>query len=141
MQEQFENLFLKLNSFYISKIFFDIDNLDKNNKELKVTPNISTTIHLHKAKIEIVKLNLALLIDNKPFLQVEAIGEFEIIGELTNEELKKHPLILYNSPAIIYPLLRSFIVTLTANLGYLSPIYLPIVNFYNLPRAEVIIEE
>ena len=140
MQEPSDNISLKFNSFYVSKIYFDISSIAQEDVKPEATTNISTKIHIYNGKVEVVKLELVLLLNSKPFLQVEAIGEFEIIGEFTNDELKKHPLILYNSPAIIYPFLRSFIATLTANLGYLTTIYLPIINFYNLPEPQVIFE-
>jgi len=48
-------------------------------------------------------------------LKVRAVGNFELDSELT-EELRKH-FVNSNAPAIMFPYIRSFISTLTANLG------------------------
>lgn len=48
-------------------------------------------------------------------LAVRAVGNFELDSEL-NDELKK-VFVNTNAPAIMFPYIRSFITTLTANLG------------------------
>ncbi len=54
--------------------------------------------------------------DEKVFdLAIRAVGNFEIDSEL-NEELRKI-FVNTNAPAIMFPYIRSFITTLSANLG------------------------
>lgn len=48
-------------------------------------------------------------------LFIVGIGSFELIGEI-KDELKKN-FVNLNAPAIMFPYLRSFISTLTSNLG------------------------
>jgi len=57
-------------------------------------------------------------------LKVRAIGSFELDSELT-EELRKN-FVNSNAPAIMFPYIRSFISTLTANLGnVVGPVIIP----------------
>lgn len=60
------------------------------------------------------------LVVEKYFLfTVTAIGNFEFNGEI--EEKKRHDLININAPAIMFPYIRSFITTITANFGNTLP--------------------
>lgn len=57
-------------------------------------------------------------------LKVRAVGNFELDSEL-NDELRKH-FVNSNAPAIMFPYIRSFISTLTANLGNIvGPLIIP----------------
>lgn len=57
-------------------------------------------------------------------LNLSAIGNF-ILGDNLSDEIKKN-LINVNAPAILFPYVRSFITTLTSNLGKVtSPIVIP----------------
>jgi len=49
-------------------------------------------------------------------IKIFAIGEFELTGELIDSI--KQNFISVNAPAIMFPYVRSFISTLTANLGF-----------------------
>ncbi len=54
-----------------------------------------------------------------------------------SEEVREHPFLMVNAPAIGFPFVRSFVSTLSINAGY-SPIILPAINFqelYNRKKA------
>jgi len=57
-------------------------------------------------------------------LSIRAIGNFELDKNI-NEELRK-TFINSNAPAIMFPYIRSFITTLTANMGnVIGPLFIP----------------
>jgi preprotein translocase subunit SecB len=72
-------------------------------------------------------------------LSLQAIGRFKFDGEpLESEERKK--LINANSTAIMFPYVRSFITTFTANLGiFQHPIILP-AQFFSGNMEEIVFE-
>lgn len=69
-------------------------------------------------------------------LVIRAIGNFELDSEL-NDELRKI-FVNSNAPAIMFPYIRSFISTLTANLGnVVGPLLIP-TQFFKGEIEEII---
>ncbi|MDR2449095.1 MAG: protein-export chaperone SecB [Prevotellaceae bacterium] len=56
-------------------------------------------------------------------LRLRAIGHFELNDELSDELKKKF--VNANAPAIMFPYIRSFITTLTANAGIIGTLIIP----------------
>jgi preprotein translocase subunit SecB len=66
---------------------------------------------------------------DKPLnIQIEAVGHFKIIGNLTNEVIDNY--LNISSPAIVYPYIRAFLANFTLQTG-IKPINLPPINFAN----------
>jgi len=84
--------------------------------------------------IVIIKFQIEILSsDDALKLNCSISAMFETKG-IEKVELTTHSLILNNSPAIVFPYLRSFISTLTLQAGY-APITLPSYNFTKLTKA------
>jgi len=70
-------------------------------------------------------MQIDLVIQDFFILNITAIGLFELSQETVTDEVRKS-FINENSPAIMFPYVRSFISTLTSNLGKVTtPIILP----------------
>lgn len=73
-------------------------------------------------------------------LKVIAVGHFELSKEDIDEATRKS-FINANSPAIVFPYVRSFISTLTSNVGGVtSPIILP-TRFFNGELEEFVVQQ
>ncbi|HLA57127.1 MAG TPA: protein-export chaperone SecB [Puia sp.] len=70
-------------------------------------------------------MQIDLVVQDFFILNITAIGLFELSQETVTDEVRKS-FINENSPAIMFPYVRSFISTLTSNLGKVTtPIILP----------------
>ncbi|MEI6816026.1 MAG: protein-export chaperone SecB [Bacteroidota bacterium] len=120
---------LKFHSFEAYKIIFNRGTTAKDGK-FNITvgnntlyPNPENTNLFHcQFNITINSLDVSNPLD----LIVEAIGVFEIIGELDIEFSDKLKSI--NAPAITYPYIRAFIYNLTISVG-MNPIVIPVMDF------------
>jgi len=83
-------------------------------------------------------MEISIHCDNFFDLNLVAVGNFEFDNEFNNQELKK-TFVNTNAPAIMFPYVRSFITTLTSNLGNVTgPLVLPTQFFQgNLPEISV----
>ncbi len=59
-------------------------------------------------------------------IQIEAIGHFELFGEILDDVIDNYKNI--SAPSIVYPYIRAFLSNLTLQAG-LNPINLPPINF------------
>lgn len=75
-----------------------------------------------KNKFEIVT-DLKIKCEEYFTIEVRAIGKFEV-GEEITEEMKTN-FININTPAMVFPYLRAFISTFTANTGAIGTVHLP----------------
>lgn len=66
--------------------------------------------------------------DNDFDFEIEALYDFEIVGDKITEEFKLSSFPKVNAPAIAFPYLRSFISIVTLQAGY-DPVMLPSINF------------
>jgi preprotein translocase subunit SecB len=73
-------------------------------------------------------------------LNLVGIGNFEFDKEFENKELKK-TFINTNAPAIMFPYIRSFITTLTSNLGNVTGALVIPTQFFQGDLPELIIDE
>lgn len=82
-------------------------------------------------KSYLIKISLKLKSEDKSeFLECDIVGSFEAEDEV-DEEFKLSHFVKVNSPAILFPYLRSYITTVTSNSG-ISPIIIPPINFTSL---------
>ena len=85
--------------------------------ETNVEINMTPKVHYPKDRNNYFNIIQEINVKSEEYfnLVVVAVGVFEIIGEV-DEALKKN-FINTNAPAIMFPYIRSFISTLTSNLG------------------------
>ena len=92
----------------------------------------------------IFKIFMEISINCKGFfdLNLVGIGNFEFDKEFNDNDLKK-VFVNTNAPAIMFPYVRSFITTLTSNLGNVTgPLIIPTQFFQgDLPELTVNLEE
>lgn len=86
-------------------------------KEMKVNVECNPIILLNKKKKDIFSIIMDVKVDNEAYfeLSLRAIGKFRLTSDIT-EDVKSN-LLTVNAPAIMFPYIRSFITTFTANLG------------------------
>jgi len=126
---------LKFLNFEIAKVIFDrSDNIVKEG-EFEVNIQHLTQINDENENlfrtVFIININGK---DNSFSLQVQAIGNFEILGKL-QKNVKENYLNI-SSPSIIYPYVRAFISNITLQSG-MNPITIPPMNFSAKPEKEV----
>ncbi len=87
-------------------------------------------------------MEISLHCDNYFDLSIVGIGNFEFDKEFDDLNLKK-TFVNANAPAIMFPYVRSFITTLTSNLGNVTgPLIIPTQFFQgDLPEISVDLEE
>lgn len=73
-------------------------------------------------------------------LNLVGIGNFELDKEIADENLKK-TFVGTNAPAIMFPYIRSFITTLTANLGNVTTALTIPTQFFKGDLPEINIEQ
>src|SRR5690625_628054 len=83
----------------------------------KININIDPKLFYTKDKSDYFRIIQEIYLYSEGYfdLNIVAIGTFEIRG--TIDEGKKQSFLNLNAPAIMFPYIRSFITTLTANLG------------------------
>jgi len=108
---------------------------NKTGIDLKVDPKV----FYPEGKKDGFKIMMNVSVACKGFfeLNVVGIGTFGIKGELSDESLKKN-FINSNAPAIMFPYVRSFITTLTSNLGNVTGSLTIPTQFFqgNLPEIQ-----
>lgn len=127
--------------FNILKSFFNrIDNYKFNEDDLEFNLN-----GLYKKSEKIFLLNFSFLVKNKKESQslddlhilVESVGvfnvEFEDSDKISKDNLPQY--FLLNAPAIMFPYIRSYITTLTANSNFGEPLVLPTLNISGLGQV------
>jgi preprotein translocase subunit SecB len=95
---------------------------DENNIDIDITPKVFYPKELPEY-FKIIQ-EIKLTADNYFSLFIVAVGTFEIKADI-DEKIKK-AFVNVNAPAIMFPYIRSFISTLTTNLGNVTgPLTIP----------------
>jgi len=118
---------LKFHHFEIIKVLFDRGDTILKDGEFKV--NIQHITQINEKNENLFRTVFIININGKenPFsLQVQAMGNFEILGK-ANKSIKDNFLNI-SSPSIIYPYIRAFISNITLQSG-MNPITIPPMNF------------
>jgi preprotein translocase subunit SecB len=84
---------------------------------MNVSVECEPTIILHKNKKDVFNILMKMKVENKKYFEItlHAIGKFQLSEDITDEIKTKF--LTVNAPAIMFPYVRAFISTLTANLG------------------------
>lgn len=72
-------------------------------------------------------------VENKFNLQIQALGFFEIHGDVSPDVRSNY--LNISSPSIVFPYLRTFITNLVIQSG-MKPIFIPAINFGAKPKLE-----
>lgn len=121
---------LKFYFFDVFKILFERGTPDK---EYKYNLNINNALKFDVNDPTKFQIYFHVIIGSseqeKPLnIQVEAIGHFELQGEISEDVVDNYKNI--SAPSIVYPYIRAFLSNLTLQAG-LNPINLPPINFAN----------
>lgn len=121
---------ISLQNFRVIRAEFsnDISRVLESGKKLNIDVKFNLGFNNADKKKYLVKFFTTIESEDQVLkIYTESIAYFESNQEI-DDKLKKSHLLLINSPAIAFPLVRSFIITLTGNTG-INPIYLPSFNF------------
>jgi preprotein translocase subunit SecB len=116
--------------FFVESLDYNCKNIELNdiNEELEIELKITSSFSDDDLKSYLIKIDVGLSSKDSIFkLNCKAVGFFETIEEIT-EEFKSSSFVKINSPAILFPFIRSYINTITTNSG-ISPVILPSINF------------
>lgn len=133
--EPSEQPIIRLDSFHLSRLDFNLDEQFWETHELKDTKFKINFTHLTKEDKEnyfgvlfkVFIQNTEKTID----LNFDFIGHFEVKGQkIESETLENNPFFRFNAPAIVFPYIRTFVSNFMLNSGF-KPIILPSINFTN----------
>lgn len=116
--------------FFVESLDYNCKNIELNdiNEELEIELKITSSFSDDDLKSYLIKIDVGLSSKDSIFkLNCKAVGFFETVEEI-NEEFKSSSFVKINSPAILFPFIRSYINTITTNSG-ISPVILPSINF------------
>lgn len=101
---------------------------DSENKHVEIDIHPRLLHNKENRNIFFILFDVSLKVEEKFMIDLMAVGHFEIEGD--TDDLLFNSFINTNAPAIVFPYIRSFISTFTANLGSLvKPLILPPFNF------------
>lgn len=130
---------LKFINFEITKVLFDRG--DNINIDAEFEVNIQHITQINDKNNNLFRTVFIINIkgqDNSFSLQVQALGNFEILGKIPNEV--KDNYLNISSPSIIYPYVRAYISNITLQSG-MNPITIPPMNFaanQDAPKKKVV---
>ena len=118
-------------NFEIIKVLFDRGDDIVKDGEFEVNIQHITQINNENENLFRTVFIINITGENNSFsLQVQAMGSFEILGEIT-EKVRDNYLNI-SSPSIIYPYVRAYISNITLQSG-MNPITIPPMNFAAKP--------
>ena len=131
---------IRLDSFHVSKLDFNIDSSLWQTQELNETQFKINFQHLIKDSDKGyfgVLFKIYVQNENKTIdIYCEFIGHFEAKGmEIDMEILDSNMFFKHSAPAILFPYIRAFISNFTLNAGF-KPLILPSINFYDTKVIE-----
>lgn len=123
---------IKLNNIQFTEIDYKVETFDKEiSSEIKTSLKFNTVFIPENDKEYILEFYLSLKNPNPSFyLNLKVCAHFSTT-EAMNDEFKNSSFLDINSPAIVFPYIRTFISNLTLNSGY-NPIVLPMFNFVKI---------
>lgn len=116
--------------FFVESLNYDCKNIELKdiNEELEIELKVTSAFSDEDLKSYLIKIDVGLTSKDSVFkLNCKAVGFFETTEKI-NEEFKISSFVKINSPAILFPFIRSYINTITTNSG-ISPVILPSINF------------
>lgn len=118
------------------------DTIEQYDNETGIDLNIEPKVFYPVGNDNYFKIFMEVSIHCEKFfdLNLVGIGNFEFDKEFENKELKK-TFINTNAPAIMFPYVRSFITTLTSNLGNVTGAIVIPTQFFQGDLPELIIDE
>lgn len=134
--------FLVFKSYKIKKVALDIEG-DFFQKKLELQQELKISCQEFEKTTEeptsgynavVVTLEISISDKDKSFnISVSMDGYFEINKD--TDSSKKRLLLEQNAPAILYPYLRSFIASMTSQMGTgMTTLTLPVANFTSTPK-------
>ncbi len=118
------------------------DTIEQYDNETGIDLNIEPKVFYPIGNNNYFKIFMEVYIHCEKFfdLNLVGIGNFEFDKEFENKELKK-TFINTNAPAIMFPYVRSFITTLTSNLGNVTGAIIIPTQFFQGDLPDLIIDE
>ena len=124
---------ITLDKFFVESLNYQCDNYNKVNSsdQMDIELGVASSFSNDNLKSYLIKIIVNIKMKNNDFkLDCVAVGQFST-SEKIDDEFKDSHFVKINSPAILFPFVRSYINTMTTNSG-LTPIILPAFNFSNL---------
>lgn len=121
---------IKLERFFVEQLKYKCSNYNIFNEsdQVDIELGVATSFSDDDLKSYLVKITVKITPKTDSFiLECDAVGRF-VTSEEIDDDFKNSHFVKINSPAILYPFVRSYINTITTNSG-ISPIILPSVNF------------
>lgn len=123
---------IRLIDFAVKEINMNVIDFSVKNvtDELLIKIDLNTSFSKKTSNIYAIKFALHLLNADKEEnfdLKIKAVGVFRTEEKIT-KDFKTSDFVKINSPAIVFPYLRSFVTTLISNAGY-HTVILPAFNF------------
>lgn len=128
---------IKLDRFYVEELKYQCGNYNAVNtsEQVDIELGVASSFSDNDSKSYLIKIIVKIKSKTDDFrLECNAVGRF-VTSEDIDDEFKMSHFVKINSPAILYPFVRSYINTITTNSGF-SPIILPSVNFSTLDGHE-----
>lgn len=136
MKPEFQNK-IKLDRFFVEQLKYECNNYNKINMSdhLDIELGVASSFSDEDLKSYLIKILVKIKSKTNDFsLKCNAVGRFVTLEDI-DDEFKISHFVKINSPAILFPFVRSYINTITTNSGF-SPIILPSVNFSNLDEQK-----
>lgn len=132
MKNEIQNK-IKLDRFFVEELNYQYGNYNAVNtsEQVDIELGVASSFSDNDFKSYLIKIIVKIQSKTDDFTLVcNAVGRF-VTSEDIDDDFKTSHFVKINSPAILYPFVRSYINTITTNSGF-SPIILPSVNFSNL---------
>lgn len=115
---------LQFGGVIFSKVTFEATNYYSNKAEISVWITPKVYYPSEASDLFQIVMNVKVASENVFKLELNAIGEFRLDKDVTDEE--RHNFINTNAPAIVFPYVRAFIANFTVSTGrMIPPIHLP----------------
>jgi len=127
---------LRFGDVEFTAVHFDI--IGKPNNESDVRLNINPKVSYTSDTLFHIIFDIEIKVEDVFQLNIVAVGFFELGEEILKEDKIniKEQLVNTNAPAIVFPYIRSFVSTLTSNLGTIPTLTIP-THFFNGKLEEV----
>lgn len=127
-----EQLLLKFEKFNISNVAFEVKDEYFVGEPKKLEIALKSDFEFYTDKEFFLILNLKLF-DSLQSISIEVTVKAKFSSnQVFTEEFMQSNLVKINAPTLVFPYLRAFVSTLTANSGFTIPIILPTLNFASI---------